>query len=152
MMMIRLQDELGYDKFHPAPNRTYRITSEYQKKNDTKWQMASTPLPLIDALLTDTNVVESAVNVYPALNGKATAEGKEIYIGGAFTEPSFFTVFGFSLAAGNPATALQMPNSIVINRTTADKFFGSNEAVGKTIKMENGTSFISHRRAQRSSG
>ncbi len=142
MMMIRLQDELNYDKFHPAPDRTYRITSEYYKKNDARWRMASTPLPLMDALLTDTNVVETAVNVYPALNGKATAEGKEIYIGGAFTEPSFFTIFGFSLAAGNASTALQMPNSIVINKTTAEKFFGSDEAVGKTIKMENGTSFI----------
>jgi putative ABC transport system permease protein len=142
MIMIRLQDELSYDKFHPSPENTYRITSEYHKKNDKKWRMASTPLPLMDALKKDSNTLSAVVNIYPALKGKATAEGKEIYIGGAFTEPAFFRVFGFSLAAGNPATALQMPNSIVINKSTASKFFGSNNPIGKLLTMENGSSFM----------
>ena len=142
MIMIRLQDALSYDKFHPLPDRTYRLTSDYNKKNGEHWQMASTPLPLNTALIKETNSIESVVTIYPALNGKATAEGKEIYIGAAFTEPSFFTIFGFSLAQGNPATALQQPNAIIINKTTAEKFFGSNGAIGKVINMENGTSFI----------
>jgi putative ABC transport system permease protein len=142
MIMIRLQDALSYDKFHPLPERTYRLTSDYNKKNGEQWQMASTPLPLNTALGKETNAIESVVTIYPALNGKAIAEGKEIYIGAAFTEPSFFKIFGFSLAQGNPATALQQPNSIIINKTTAEKFFGSHEAIGKVINMENGTSFI----------
>jgi putative ABC transport system permease protein len=142
MIMIRLQDQLSFDKFHPAAENTYRITSEYRKKNDVKWKMASTPIPLRDAVLKTSTAVEEAVNIYPALNWKATAAGKEMYIGGAFTEPSFFKVFGFSLAKGNPETALQMPNSIVITRTTAERFFSSSEAIGQLLKMENGSSFI----------
>lgn len=142
MIMIRLQDQLSFDKFHPSAENTYRITSEYGKKNDVKWKMASTPIPLRDAILKTSTAVEEAVNIYPALNWKATAAGKEMYIGGAFTEPSFFKVFGFSLAKGNPETALLMPNSIVINRSTAERFFGSSEAIGQLLKMETGTSFI----------
>jgi putative ABC transport system permease protein len=142
MIMIRLQDELSYDKFHPSPENTYRVTSEYHKKNDKKWRMASTPLPLMDALKKDSNTVSAVVNIYPALKGKSKAAGKEIYIDGAFTEPAFFTVFGFSLAAGNPVTALQMPNSIVINKSTANKFFGSNDPIDKLVTMENGSSFM----------
>lgn len=143
MIMIRIQDQFSYDTFHPAPERTYRITSEFQKKNEPKWKMASTPLPLAEALLKNNTAIETAVNIYPALNGKATAAGKELYISGAFTEPSFFKVFGFTVAAGNPVTALQQPNSIVINKTIAGNYFGSTAAaIGKIMQMENGVSYI----------
>lgn len=142
MILIRTQDALSYDKFHPSPERTYRVTSEYNKKSGDKWQMASTPLPLNNDLLKEKNIVEAAVNIYPALSGKATANKKELHINGAFTEPSFFKIFGFTLASGNLATALQNPNSIVINKATAEKFFGSDNAMGKIIEMDNGASFI----------
>ena len=142
MILIRTQDALSYDKFHPSPERTYRITSEYNKNNGEKWQMASTPLPLDQALLKEKNIVEEAVNIYPALNGKATANSKELNINGVFTEPSFFKIFGFTLTSGNQATALQQPNSIILNKITADKFFGSHDVLGKVIKMDNGTPFI----------
>ena len=142
MIMIRLQDQLSYDNFHPHPERTYRVTSGYAKKNGEPWKMASTPLPLYDALSKDTGIVESLVNIYPAFNGKATAAGKELYIDGAFTEPSFFKVFGFHLSSGNEQTALQNPNTVVINKTTAEKFFGTVNPVGKVISMEKGGDFI----------
>ena len=142
MIMIRVQDQLSYDNFHPHPDRTYRVTSGYAKKNAESWKMASTPLPLYDALAKDSGIVESAVNIYPAFNGKATAAGKELYINGAFTEPSFFKVFGFQLSSGNEQTALQMPNTVVINKTTAQKFFGNINPVGKVISMEKGGDFI----------
>ena len=80
MIMIRVQDQLSYDNFHPHPDRTYRVTSGYSKKNAAPWKMASTPLPLYDALAKDTGFVENAVNIYPAFNGKATAARKGIYI------------------------------------------------------------------------
>jgi putative ABC transport system permease protein len=142
MIMIRLQDQFSYDDFHPQPNRTYRITSAYAKKNETEWKLASTPLPLNKALSDAADNIESVVNVYPAFNGKAQVAGKEIYINGAFTQPSFFNVFGFTLASGNPASALQLPNSVVINQSTAEKFFGAQNPLGKVISMENGSNFI----------
>ena len=142
MILIRTQDAFSYDKFHPSPQRIYRITSEYNKKSGEKWQLASTPLPLNNTLSKEKNIVEAAVNVYTALGGKATANNKELNITGVFTEPSFFKIFGFTLASGNAATALQQPNSIILNKTTAEKFFGGNDAIGKIIKMENGISYI----------
>ncbi len=142
MILIRTQDALSYDTFHPSPERTYRITSEYNKKGGEKWQMASTPLPLENTLLREKNAVEEAVNIYPALNGKATANNKELNVNGVFTEPSFFEIFGFTLASGNATTALQQPNSIILSKTTAENFFGSGDAIGKVIKMDNSASFI----------
>ena len=142
MIMIRMQDQFRFDNFHPHPESTYRVISEYKKKDGEHWKMASTPLPLADALRKQGDYIQSVVNIYPALNGKATASGKEIYLNAAFTEPSFFKVLGFSLAEGDPATSLQQPNSIVINKTTAEKFFGKQNPLGKVINVENGGSYI----------
>lgn len=141
MVMIRLQDQLDYDTFHPYPQSTYRILTDFRSKSGEHWEMASTPLPLHDKLA-DFAGVENSVNIYPALGGKATAAGKELYINGAFTEPSFFDIFGFSLAAGNPATALAQPASMVISQRTAERFFGKEPALGQTIAMESGAQFI----------
>lgn len=142
MIMIRLQDQLSYDDFHPNPDRTYRITSHYARNNGEQLNMASTPLSLYTTLSQDTTSIESIATIYPAFNGKATAAGKEIYLHGAFTESSFFNVFGFSLASGNPQTVLKQPNSIVLGKATAEKFFGKEDVVGKVVSMENGHSFI----------
>ncbi|HVU54801.1 MAG TPA: ABC transporter permease [Puia sp.] len=136
MEMVIMQVNLSYDDFHPHPERTYRITSEYRQNNGNHFKLASTPLPLYNMLLTDTDNIAEVVNLYPACKGAAkTAEGKELYLNGAFTEPSFFKVFGFTLAQGNPATALQQPNTLVLSATTARNFFGDEPALGKSIDI-----------------
>lgn len=142
MILIRTLDAFSFDKFHPSPENTYRIISEYNKKNGDKWQMASSPLPLASSLGEDQTTVKKVVNIYPVLSGKADVNGKEMYINGAFTEPSFFSIFGFSLLAGNTATALKEPNSIIISNETAQKFFGTTNVIGEVITFENGQSFI----------
>ncbi len=96
MIMIRMQDQFSYDNFHTHPERTYRVTSEYAKKNGEQWKFASTPLPINEALGKQKEYVESSVNIYPALDGKAQVGGKEIYLNGAFTTSSFFDVSGLS--------------------------------------------------------
>lgn len=142
MIMVRLQDQLSYDRFHPYPQRTYRIISEYHKKGGEEWKMASTPLPLKEELDKRKEVIQTSVMIYPAAGGKVIASGKELYVNAAFTEPSFFQVFGFSLASGDPFTALAKPNNIVITKAVAQKFFGVQNAIGKFITLENKGSFI----------
>jgi len=86
--------------------------------------------------------IANAVSIYPAFNGKAVSGAKELQIHGAFTEPSFFTVFGFSLAAGDAATALLKPGGIVISKITAEKFFAKENPLGKVLTMESGKNYI----------
>jgi putative ABC transport system permease protein len=136
MQLVIMQVDLTYDNFHPHPDRTYRITSEYRQTNGNRFRLASTPLPLYNALLADTDNIAQIVNIYPACKGNAKTEnGKELYLNGAFTEPSFFQVFGFTLAQGNPATALQQPNSLILSATTARNFFGDKPATGRSIDL-----------------
>ncbi|HTL06632.1 MAG TPA: ABC transporter permease [Chitinophagaceae bacterium] len=142
ILMIRLQDALSYDNFHPLGKRIVRVTSRFTKKTGEAWQLASTPLPLYTWLQQGVRSAEKAVMVYPTLHGKASANGKELSLNGAFTESTFFQVFAFDLSAGNAATVLQQPNTIVLSSNTAEKFFGSSNAIGKMVVMEDGSSYL----------
>lgn len=134
IVMIRIKDQLSYDKFHPYADRTFRILSQISNKKGDQFMMASTPLPLKEYL---NKSVEDVVQLYPAVNEKALADGKEIVLKGAYTGPSFFNIFGFELSAGNKQAALRAPNSIVLNHDAAVKFFGSANAIGKVLSFEN---------------
>ena len=136
MELITVQKELDYDKFHPHPDRTYRVLTEYSFKNGNHWKFASTPQPLQNTLSADTAVIEQTVSIYPALKGITNINGKELNLNGAFTTPSFFQVLGFSLAEGNPHTSLQEPNTLVLSRATAVRFFGNENAIGKTVDIQ----------------
>ncbi|GAO43077.1 ABC transporter permease [Flavihumibacter petaseus] len=142
MILIRFQDALSYDKFHEKGKRILRITSDYQKKQDRLWHMASTPLPLGNELARSGNSIESIVTVYPAFGGKATAGGKELNLDGVFTTSAFFSIFDFPLLYGDFKTVLDKPNSIVLNKAAAIRFFGNCQVVGKMLTMNNGVNYI----------
>ncbi len=137
MVMVQVKDDLSFDLFHPYPDRTYRILTDIvENKNNRQYKMASTPLPLKNVLSRQTDIVEAAVQIYPALKGKAGYGDKEIQINGAFTDPSFFTVFRFGLSSGNEIKALELPNGIVLSNETALRFFGKTNPMGKILSLE----------------
>ena len=136
MVMIRISDDLSYDRFHPHTERTYRILSRIKKSGDEQWKLASSPLPLKQALSNYKDAIENTVRIYPAINDKARTSTKELIIRGAFTEPSFFQVFGFKLSSGDEKTALKQTNGIVLSSGMATRFFGKNNPVGQILTTE----------------
>jgi putative ABC transport system permease protein len=57
-----------------------------------------------------------------------------------FADEDFFKLFTFSFIEGNAETALEEPLTVVITKTLSDKLFGSEDALGKTIKLNNNKS------------
>ncbi|NML21283.1 FtsX-like permease family protein [Pseudoflavitalea sp. G-6-1-2] len=135
MIMIRMQDDFSYDDFHPLQQRIWRITSDYKTQQAPNWKMASTPLPLFSALQQDASNIEDIVSIYPSFKGTVTADGKEFNLNGAYTNPSFFRMFGFVPESGNAGTALSSPNSVVLTKAVAEKYFGYSNAIGKLITL-----------------
>lgn len=142
IVMIQVKDQLSFDRFHPFPDRTYRIISQVSNEKRDQWTFASTPLPLLKALADDSTVIEKTVGLYPSLHYTARYDKKEIIINGAFTTSSFFNVFGFTMFAGNANTALESPNSIVLSNATAYKIFGTSNAIGKILSFDKLGDFI----------
>lgn len=54
---------------------------------------------------------------------------------GLFADPGFFELFSFPLIAGDPSTALDGPNSIVLSRRSAQRLFGSDDPMGQTLQL-----------------
>jgi putative ABC transport system permease protein len=136
MVMIRVKDSFSFDKFHPHPEYTYRITSHITNPEKLSWELASTPLPLQDILEQDTLLAAASVSLYPVIHESATDGVKDIVVSGSFTQGSFFDAFGFKLLHGNASVALSQPFSIVLSKSTSEKFFGTNNPVGKLLTFE----------------
>ncbi|MEZ4896128.1 MAG: ABC transporter permease [Saprospiraceae bacterium] len=99
-----LRDQLSYDKFQPDRDRIYRVYCE----QPDGMKLASVPYPVGDAIEQNYSQVEATVRLVRNLyqTDATTTDNKTLQVNGFYTEPSFFEVFGFKLAAGNPATAL----------------------------------------------
>lgn len=138
-VILIIRDQLSFDHFHPNPERTYRILSQaYTADEGGRGKAATTPCPLGETLANDFSVVEKDVRLMRGLfgNDATTASNLTLPVSGYFTEPSFFEVFGFSLETGNVATALAEPNTIVLAKKTAERFFGQQDPMGQTLAIK----------------
>jgi putative ABC transport system permease protein len=134
-VILIIRDQLSYDHFHPRSERLFRVVC--QQPEGTK--LATVPCPLGETLLRDFNVAETGVRLVRGMYGAdaTTADNLTLPVDGFFTESSFFEVFGFQLASGNAATVLQEPNTMVLSKKMAERFFGKTDPIGKTLILKN---------------
>ncbi|HTD94877.1 MAG TPA: ABC transporter permease, partial [Chitinophagaceae bacterium] len=136
IVLIRIKDQVGYDQFHPHPSRTYRIITDISNKEGNQFHFATSPLPFMKDLTGKYDIVESATQLYLPGNQDASTAKKKLAVNKIFTDPSFFKVFGFTLSSGDAATALSLPNSVVLSREAALRFFGTTNVSGQTLAFK----------------
>ena len=141
MVILRTKNELSYDKFHPAPERTYRIINKVSGKHYGDVYVASTPLPLLP-LLKDSTLAAETANVIIGPKQDVAYGDKAFSIQGVFTQSSFFRIFGFRLAEGSKQDALDQPASIVLSAETASNLFGKDDPIGKVVNLDKFGPFI----------
>lgn len=128
-------DEWSYDRFNAHADRIYRINEDIRfAGNATAYAQA--PAPLGAVLKLNFPIVEESVRLKSAgtvISKKGNQELRED--GVVFADPSVFAVFTLPLLGGNPANALQEPNSAVISKTVALKYFGTTDAVGHILTL-----------------
>lgn len=134
-LIFYIVDELSYDKHYEKADRICRINS-YIKEADKNIDWTSTQLPLGPALKRDFPEVEESVRFMSKertlfKNGEKSFYETKIY----FADSNVFKLFTHKFLEGNSATALNAPNSIVISKKLAEKYFGKNTpAVGKSLR------------------
>lgn len=136
LILLYVQDELSYDRYHEKAGRIYRFVS-YSTRGDMTFQWAGAPPPAAQAFKDELPEVEDAVRFRtegPAKVTYGTVSFREDKI--AYCDPSLFNVFTFPLIEGNPATALSLPNTIIISEKASRKIFGEANAVGQVLKLE----------------
>jgi len=128
-------DEHQYDKFLPGSDQVYRVYSEYKNSEGTQ-MMAVTPPMFASTLDKDFPEVEKTARVMMMGEYKTLFEaGKnKLYEqSGYFVDSTFLDVFPLTFKYGSSVKALDDPNSIVISQEMAERFFGSDDPVGKQI-------------------
>ena len=125
--------ELNYDKFHSKHERIYRVIIK-GKMSGQVINQAITAAPTAEAMLKDYPEVESIVRLtrqgaWLLQYGEARYNEEKIM----FADSTLFEVFDFSLIKGDPSTCLKEPRSLVMSESTALKYFGYDNPIGKAI-------------------
>lgn len=137
LILLHLQNEWNFDAFHKKSDRIYRIVEVRKTPDQGDKMVAQTVAQTGPALVEDFPEVTAQVRLIQLWRLTVSHGETQFYEGDyLFTEPSFFNVFDFELEEGDPNTALNSPRSVVLTRKAAQKYFGNEDPLGKTLKVE----------------
>lgn len=140
LIVLFINDELSFDKQHEKGDRIYRMVVKRQYPGRTT-SYALIPQSYAKAVKEELPEVEEAVRVFDFVGnsvfqlkyGDKAFEEKRVLA----VDSNFFRVFSATMLAGNKDNALEEANSVVLNETTAKKYFGSvDQALGKILLPE----------------
>ena len=144
LISANLMDEFSYDNFHENTENLYRVALE-RIYPDNVVNYAVIPSSLGGAMLNDFPEVEDMTRIFMMRQevvfryDDKTYEEDKLF----FVEPKFFEIFNIPLLDGNPDQVFSTPNSLVMTRDTALKYFGDEDAVGKSISTPQGEFLVS---------
>ena len=133
LITIWVQDELSYDDFHKNSDHTYIVF-----RKDNQKLSGATSQRLAPALKNDLPEVINACSYSPlpeSLKPLLKHQNKEFSEHIALTDPGFFQIFSFPFNEGDPDHAFDNPNSIILTKRMCHKYFGEEEALGKSIEI-----------------
>lgn len=133
IIVLYIRNELSYDRFHANGERIYRLTAFTDDIS-----VAITPAPVAQALANDLPEIKSAVRTsmyttHLLQAGETKFEETRVL----YADSNFFEVFSFPVAKGDLNTALKRAESAVLSRDAAKRYFGDEDPIGKSIRLDN---------------
>ncbi len=141
LLMIYVQYELSYERFHANSQRIFRVAIHLPV-----WNYKGS----MDFCLTTAQLAPTLEDTYPEVVAatRLGTESRPLSYGdkkfleqGIYGDPKLFEVFTFPLVKGDPETALAEPYSVVISRRLADKFFRDADPIGKVLRLDDKMDF-----------
>jgi putative ABC transport system permease protein len=136
LILLWVQNELSYDRFHKNADCLYRVLENQYSEGGEVLQTALTPNALAPALKKENpEIIRSA-----RYEGRAWPVQKgDDYImeAGAFVDKDFLEMFNIEFLRGDIKSALNGPHNIVITEETAKKYFSTADPLGETLKSMN---------------
>jgi putative ABC transport system permease protein len=138
LLALYVKDELSYDRYHTHADRIYRLSRTFLSKDGTvSLRLGHTAPPFGPLIKQDFPEVEQTVRLLETGGlvryGENVFNEEDIFA----AEPSLFKVFSFDVLNGNQDKALENPLSIMFSRPMAEKYFGKENPVGKTVRVDN---------------
>lgn len=142
LILLWVQDEMGYDSFHQQSRNIYKLENMVGTGSSTQiWQNTVSPIAVLGKaeLPEIKEAVRFTYNYNYALfkyQDKVFNEEK-VY----FTDPSMFSMFDFDLVKGDKTQPFKGMHSVVLTASTAERYFGTEDPIGKTIVADDTASF-----------
>jgi putative ABC transport system permease protein len=141
LIYLYVEHEFSYDSFHPHSQRLFRVNQTFIWSQDDNSQFSRTGPGVAHALkeeLPEVELVSSFhtpgdfIVTYIKEKGEAVAFEENKILA---ADSNFFKVFNFPLVSGDERSALLQPNTLVLTQSTAKKYFGDENPIGKTLQL-----------------
>ncbi|GEO04560.1 ABC transporter permease [Adhaeribacter aerolatus] len=138
LITLYITNELSYDKYHAKADRIYRVTRNFVNQDGTVnlhlGNIAPPFGPLLKSYFPDLKEVVRVLqnNAVVAVNPERTFNEEDIF----FAEPAFFKIFTVPLLSGNPAKALNEPNTVMMTEKMAEKYFPNQNPLGQVLRLD----------------
>ena len=132
-LIIYVADELSYDRYHEKADRIYRVSSSIKEPDDQfTWIVAQ--IPFGPQVAHDYPEVESVVRFFPMQRALFKYEDKEFNEEKFFyVDSTMFDIFSYKVLKGEVRSALLAPKKIILTEKIANKYFGKQDPIGKTL-------------------
>ncbi|MCU0645307.1 MAG: ABC transporter permease, partial [bacterium] len=136
LILLWVQDELSWDRFHKNSDHIFRIIAEDRSGGNVIRSVGS-PSLIGPTLIEEYPEVEKFTRVQSGWSNWYLHLGDKIFTTEklACADPAFFEIFQFPFIKGDPKTALQDRYSIVLTERLAKKIFGDDDPMGKIVQM-----------------
>ena len=145
LIMMFVENEYDFDKDFKDADQIYRVTIDMEWEQAPTQYAALAPGPMAIHLINDfpeiiagTRFITFDRHLFESLNEDKNEAGKKYYEDNIFVvDSNFFKVFDIPVISGDKETMLTTANSIVLSESTAQKYFGTIDVVGKNLKIDN---------------
>lgn len=135
LIIIWVKHEFSFDKQFSDAGQIYRVETRLTMQDGIKSNFSAVGWPVGNILKTEYPEIEN-VTYLRDWNPDISLNGNHFFEQGLFADNEFLEIFSYPLSAGNAATALSQPYSIVISKSLQKKYFGNQQnIIGKTIMI-----------------
>lgn len=135
LIALFVKNEWSYDQFHTKADRIYRVWQHENYGPREDFVNTTTPVSMATVLKQNIPEIENTCRVY-RLNGLVKQNEMEFNEAVHVVDTTFFQLFDFDILQGNSSSPLSAANGIVLSQSAAKKYFGNEDAVGKTMGLE----------------
>src|SRR5882757_9464722 len=127
-ILLWVQNELSYDKFHKNAGTIYRLTASGATNSGPMVPELKAKIPAIKNFVRFSQPTTTVFEM-----GTKRFEEKAVF----YADSTLLQVFSFPLMNGNAKTALTRPDAVLITEDMAKKYFGNEDPIGKILKRDN---------------
>ncbi len=135
LIVLWIQQEYSFNRFNKKIDRIYRVIQSGEM-NGQGYSSYTIPYSLVPVMMDENPEIETGVRVRNVgglifnYDGKVFTENNVL-----LTEPAFFDIFDYKFISGNPESSLEELHSVIITESTAKRYFGDEDPLGKAIKL-----------------